>query len=66
MEIYNENLFADYLKDLFNKMEIKAQVEILENENSYDDIIIITYNNVKLILNDRNDIIKIKKTIDKN
>ena len=59
MEIYNESLFAEYLKDLFNKMEINAQVEIIESEKPCDDIL-ITYNNIKLILNDYNDIKKIE------
>jgi len=61
MEIYNEDLFAEYLKDLFNKMGIDAQVEIIETERFCNDIL-ITYNNVKLILNDY-DIKKIEKTI---
>lgn len=64
MEIYNESLFAEYLKDLFNKMGIDAQVEITESEKFCDDIL-ITYNNINLILNDYNDIKKIEKTIDK-
>ena len=64
MEIYNKSLFAEYLKDLFNKMGIDAQVEITESEKFCDDIL-ITYNNINLILNDYNDIKKIEKTIDK-
>lgn len=64
MEIYNEYLFADYLKDLFNKMGIDAQVEVIESEKFCGDIL-ITYNNIKLILNDYNDIKKIEKSIDK-
>lgn len=63
MKIYNEYLFAEYLKDLFNKMGIDAQVKIIESERLCDDIL-ITYNDIKLILNDYNDIKKIKKTID--
>ena len=63
MKIYNENLFSEYLKDLFNKMGINAQVEIIESERLCDDIL-ITYNDIKLILNDYNDIKKIEKTID--
>lgn len=64
MEIFNEDLFAEYLKNLFNKMEIDAQVEIIESDKFCSDIL-ITYNNIKLILNDYNDIKKIEKTIDK-
>lgn len=63
MEIYNESLFAKYLEDLFNKMEIDAQVEVVENDKFCNDIL-ITYNNIKLILNVFNDIKKIEKTID--
>ena len=63
MKIYNEILFAEYLKDLFNKMGINAQVEIVDSERLCDDIL-ITYNDIKLILNDYNDIKKIEKTID--
>ena len=63
MEIYNEYLFAKYLKNLFTKMGINAQVEIIESERFCDDIL-ITYNDIKLILNVYNDIKKIKKTID--
>ena len=60
MEIFNESLFADYLKELFKKMGVNAQVEIIESEKFCSDIL-ITYNNVKLILNDYNDIKKIEK-----
>ena len=60
MEIFNESLFADYLKTLFEKMGINAQVEIIE-DGWFCSNILITYNNVKLILNDYNDIKKIEK-----
>ena len=58
MEIYNENVFVEYLKDLFEKMGINAQVETIENEKFCDDIL-ITYNDIKLVLNDWNEIKKI-------
>lgn len=66
MKIYNEDLFAEYLKDLFTKMGINAQVEIVDSERLCDDIL-ITYNDIKLILNDYNEIKIIeKKSIDNN
>lgn len=60
MDIYNESLFTKYLEELFNKMEINAQVETIEKG------VIIVYNDTILVLNTSyNKIKKIKKTIDK-